>query len=117
MFLYPVYGTWRQRYTVKKVHTCSSETRLIYKCRVTQRQLFIISQYINTMHLHYDKSYLKAHDSISLDAMINYMLDGIPCLCTCNFTVCLSLFHVLWAGDLTHNKPFVLVLDNRRSRA
>ena len=58
-------------------------------------------------------------DSISLDVMISYMLDGIPYLCTCNFTVCLSLFHVLWAGGLNHNKPFVLVLvlDNWRSCA
>ena len=63
------------------------------------------------MHLNYDKSYLKAHDSISLDVMINYMQDGSPY----NFTVCLSLFHVLWAGGLNHNKPFALVLDNRRS--
>ena len=29
-------------------------------------------------HLNYNKSYLKAHDSISLDVMIYYMLDGIP---------------------------------------
>ena len=70
-----------------------------------------MSQHIYTMHLNYDKCYLKAHDSISLDVMINDMLDGIPYLCTCNFTVCL-----LWAGGLNHNKPFVLVLDNRRSR-
>ena len=69
------------------------------------------------MPFNYDKSYLKAHDSISLDVMINYMLDGIPYLGTCNFTVCLSLFHVLWAGGLNHNKLFVLVLDNQRSRA
>ena len=59
-----------------------------------------MSQRIYTMHLDYGKSYLKAHDSISLDVIINYMLDGIPYLCTCNFTVCLSLFHVLWAGGL-----------------
>ena len=78
-----------------------------------------MSQHIYTMHLNYDKSYLKAHDSISLDVMINYMLAGIPYLCTCYFTVCLSSFHMLWAGGLNHNKPFVLklVLDNRRSRA
>ena len=71
------------------------------------------------MHLNYDKSYLKAHDSISLDIMIKYMVDGIPYLCTRNFTVCSPLFHVLWARGLYHNKPFVLVLvlDNRRSRA
>ena len=77
-----------------------------------------MSQYMYIMHLNYDKSYLKTHDSISLDVMINYMPDGIPYLCTCNFTVCLSLFHVLWTGGLNHNKPFllVLVLDNRRSR-
>ena len=67
-----------------------------------------LCQYIYTMHLNYDKSYLKAHDSISLDVMINYMLNGIP------FTICLSLFHVLWAGGLNRNIPFVLVLDNRR---
>ena len=76
-----------------------------------------MSQQIYTMHLNYDKSYLKAHDSISLDVMINDMLDGIPYLCTCNFIICLSLFHVLWAGGQNHNKPFVLVLDNQRSRA
>ena len=76
-----------------------------------------MSQHIYTMHLNYDRGYLKAHDSISLDVMINYMLHSIPYLCTCNFTVCLSLFHVLWAGGLNHNKKFVLVLDNRRSRA
>ena len=35
------------------------------------------------------------YDSISLDVMINYMLDGIPYLGTCILTVCLSLFHVL----------------------
>ena len=52
---------------------------------------------------------LKAHESISLDVMIYYMLDGIPYLSTCNFTVCLSLFHVLWAGGPNHNI--------RRSRA
>ena len=69
------------------------------------------------MPFNYDKSYLKAHDSISLDVMINYMLDGIPYLGTCNFTVCLSLFHVLWAGGLNHNRSSVLVLDNQRSRA
>ena len=56
------------------------------------------SQHIYTMHLDYDKSYLKAHNSICLDIMINYMLDGIPYLCKCNFTECLSLFHVLWVG-------------------
>ena len=67
-----------------------------------------MSQHIYTMHLTYDKSYLKTHDSISLDVMINLMLDGIPYLmCTCNFTICLSLFHVLWAVGLNHNKPFV----------
>ena len=77
----------------------------------------MMSQHIYTMHLNYDNSYLKAHDSIFLDVMINYMLDGIPYLYTCNFTACLSLFHVLWAGGLIHNKPFVLVLDNPRSRA
>ena len=74
-------------------------------------------QHMYTRHLNYDKSDLKAHDSISLDVMINYMSDDIPYLCTCNFTICLSLFHVLWAGGLNHNKPFVLVLGNRRSRA
>ena len=61
-----------------------------------------MSQHIYTMHLNYDKSYLKALDSISLDVMINYMLDAIPYLCTSNFTVCLSLFHVLWSGGLHH---------------
>ena len=76
-----------------------------------------MTQYIYTMHLNYDNSYLKAHDGISLDVMINYMRYGIPYLCICNFTVCLSLFHVLWAGGLNHNKQFVLILDNRRSRA
>ena len=78
-----------------------------------------MSQHIYTMHLNYDKSYLKTYDSISFDVMINYMLDGIPYLCTCSFTVCLPLFHVLWAGGLNHNRPFVLVLvfDNRRPRA
>ena len=78
-----------------------------------------MSQHIYTMYLNYDKSYLKTHGSIYLDVMINYMLDDIPYLCTCNFTICLSLFHVLWAGGLNHNKQFVLVLvlDNRRSRA
>ena len=76
-----------------------------------------MSQQIYTMHLNYDKSYLKAHDSIiALDVVINYMLDSSPYLCTCNCTECLSLFHVLWAGGLNHNKPFVPVLDNRRSR-
>ena len=73
-------------------------------------------QHIYTMHLN-DKSYLKAHASISLDVMINYMLHGVPHLCTCNITVCLSLFHAFWAGGINHNKPFVLVLDNRSSRA
>ena len=72
-----------------------------------------MSQHIYTMHLNYDKSYLKAHDGISLDVVIN---NSIP-VCTCDFTVCLSLFHVLSAGGLNHNKPLVLVLDNRRSRA
>ena len=75
------------------------------------------TNYPQPIVLNYDKSYLKAHDSISLDAMINYMLDSIPYLCTCNFTVCLSLFHVLWACGLNQNKPFVFVLDDRRSRA
>ena len=52
-----------------------------------------MSQHINTMHLNDDKCYLKAHDSISLDAMINFMLDVIPycvyvifqyvCHCSC----------------------------------
>ena len=69
------------------------------------------------MHLNYDKSYLTAHDSTSHDVMINYMLDGIQYLCTCNFNTCLSLFHVSWTGGLNHNKPFLLVLNNRRSRA
>ena len=73
------------------------------------------SFHIYIRHLNNDKSYLKAHDSISLDVMINYMLDDFPYLCTCNFTVCLSLFHVLLAGGLNHNKQFVL--DNRISRA
>ena len=63
-----------------------------------------MSQNIYTMHLNYDKRDLKAHNSISLDVMINYMLDGIPYLCTCNFIVCLSLFHVLWAGGLNRYK-------------
>ena len=67
--------------------------------------------------LNYDKSYLKAHASISIDVMIYCMLGGIPYLCTYNFTECVSLFHVLWTGGLNHNKPFLLVLDNRRSRA
>ena len=52
--------------------------------------LFIMSLHVYIMHLNYDTSYLKAHDSISFDVIINYMLDGIPYLCTCNFTVCLS---------------------------
>ena len=68
-------------------------------------------------HLNYNKSYLKVYDSISLDVMIYYMLDGIPYLCTCNVTIRFALFHVLWAGGLNHNEPFVLVLENRRSRA
>ena len=76
-----------------------------------------MSQHIYIMYLNYDKSYLKANGSLSLDVMINYMLYGIPYLCTCNFAVCLSWFRVLWAGGLNHNKPFVIVLDNRRSRA
>ena len=63
-----------------------------------------MSQHNYTVHLNYDKGYLKALDSISLDVMINYMLDGIPYLCTRIFTVCLSLFHVLWVGGLNHTK-------------
>ena len=42
-----------------------------YLPRVTQRQLSIMSQHIYAMHLTYAKSYLKAHESISLDVMIN----------------------------------------------
>ena len=63
------------------------------------------------MHLNYDKSYLKAHISIFLAFMINYMLDGISYLCRCNVTVCLSLFYVLQAGCLNHNKLHVLPGD------
>ena len=48
------------------------------------------------MHINNDKINLKAHNSISLDVMINYMLDGIPNLCTYNFNVCF-MYHGLVA--------------------
>ena len=77
--------------------------------------LYILSQ--RTISLSQRMNSLINYWRSSIKIMINYMLDGIPYLCTCNFTVCLSLFHVLWAGGINHNKLFVLVLDNRSSCA
>ena len=111
----PVYKTLWQKYLPRKYYIFPIINE--YNILMLSHSETVINNVATYMYLYYalnyDKSYLKAHASIYIDVM----LGGIPYLCTCNFTVYMSLFHVLWTGDLNHNKPFLLVLDNRRSRA